>query len=775
MNNLNSKSDNNIFQDTLTKYKKYWKWYVISVVIFGVLGVFYLKIKDPIFSINANVLIKTDDESSKSGGMATSSLMKSIGGIGGMMASENITDEIEIMSSQSLMKQMIYNLNLYTQYSRVRFPFNKSLYKESPILLEVDKEILDTLTTNIKLKIEANSKNDIDIKVITSRNDEEKLHITKLPSQINTKKGKIRLYQSQTSTITSPYKLEVIVSGLDEAAENFKEIVNIAQVNKRSNVINLNIEDNNKSRGKDILNEIIQLYNIDALSDKNKTALSSQKFLKARTDTIYADLRSVEEKIEKYKIKNNLTDTQAEAAIALSQLTELQKKNIETEVQKSMISSIESFLKSSSNKNQLAPQSLVLNSEANRALDQYNALLLQKQQLLRNSNEQNPVIQSLNERITTMREQVLSTLNSTKKDINTAQRDWQVRENEMSGRKSQIPHLEREYVDVKRQQEIKSEIYLFLLQKMEETQLTLASSAPKAKIVDKAFSLNKPVSPKKKIVLVGFVLFGLMLSVLIIYIKEKLKTTINTKEELEEIAQIEIAGEIAKGNPSVKIVVQNNSTEPSVELFRLLRGNLMFLLNNPEQKVILVTSTLPQEGKTYISSNLAASLALTEKRVILVGLDIRSPKIDESFNLKQGKGITNYLSDNSLNIDNIIQPSNFNPHLDIALAGPIPPNPNELLLKDRLQLLFSELKKRYDYIIVDSAPVGVVSDTFLLNKISDVCLYVTYMGKTRKESITFANSLIANGKLNNIYFVANGIDLKEKNGGYGYGYGRSKK
>lgn len=768
-----SAKDVNLFQDLISQYGSYWKWYLLSSFVFLALGVLYIKIKAPVFAVNANVLIKTED--SKSGSMGTASLMKSIGGLGGMMSSESIEDEMLVMSSQTLTKQMVYNLKLFTNYELVKFPFNKPLYGNSPILMDIDRNVVDTLSAFLKFKISVDENKKINVVLKIPKADDEVFSLNSLPAEIKTRYGVFRMRFSDSHSMKLPYKITLDVFGLDPAAEIYKKIVDISQVSRKANMIQLTVNDENKFRGKDILNEIIRLYNIDALSDKNKTALSTNEFLRARTDTIYNELKSIEGNIEQYKVRNKLTDTQMEAGMAVGQIAELQKKDIEFEIQKSMIASIESLVKSSDSKDQLIPQSLVLSKDVNNAVEQYNGLILEKMRLLRNMNEQNPVIQALNDRISIVNKQVLATLRHALTEISMARKDWSGREGELLGRTSQIPRMEREYVDVKRQQGIKSEIYIFLLQKMEENQLTLAANAPKAKVVDNAFVLFKPVAPKKIIVLVGSLAFGFFFALSIVYILELFKTTIQSKDELERLADAEIIGEIAKGDLNQKIVVENSSTNPQTELFRLLRGNLMFILNEPTKKVILVTSTIPGEGKTYVSSNLAVSLALTDRKVALVGLDIRNPRLSESFKVGKREGVTNYLSDSSFGVKDIAQASGVHPNLDVILAGPVPPNPNELLLKNRLEELFVSLRETYDYIVVDSAPVGVVSDTFHLNRISDVCLYVSFIGKTRKESVRFANSIQASGKLNNLYLVANGIDLKEKNGGYGYGYSRQNK
>jgi capsular exopolysaccharide synthesis family protein len=761
--------DVNALQDAIRQYGKYWKWYVISCVAMLALGVVYLKIKAPVFSITSNVLIKTED--SQSGAMGGASLMKNLGGLGGMMSSESIDDELIVMSSQTLMRQMVYNLKLFTTYELAKFPFDKSLYNTSPVIVDVDKDIVDTLSTTLNFKIKVEESNALEVTVKDHKGKIGSYRLPSLPAEVKTKYGTFRLHFANGVNIPKPYKINSKVFGLDIATEKYKEITDISSVSRKASVIGLTIEDVDKVRGKDILDEIVRLYNIDALSDKNRTALTTVEFLKARTDSIYDDLRGIEGRIEQYKTNNKLIDTQMEAGTTVGQLTELQKKSVEYDIQESLIKSIDNIIKDKKNRNQLLPQSLVLSGDVNAAIEQYNTVILQRMRLLRNSNEQNPVVIALDDQINELNKQVLSTLDHARKDILLARNDWGAREKMLMGRTSQIPRLEREYVDIKRQQEVKSEIYLFLLQKLEETQLTLASNTPKAKVIDNAYVLSKPVAPKKMITLLTCLALGFIIPLLIVYIKEELKTSIDSKEELEKLSDSEVIGEIARANPEKKIIVTPKGADAPTELFRLLRTNLMFTLDDPSKKVVLVSSTVPGEGKTYVSSNLAVSLALTDKKVILLGLDIRNPRLSEYVKTKSAKGVTNYLSDTALTTADIICHSDIDPNLDIIMSGPIPPNPNELLMKNRLEELFQELRKEYDYIIMDTAPIGMVSDTFHLNRVADVCLYVVKIGTSTRSSIKFLNTTVANGKLKNLYVVANHIDLKKKNDGYGYGYG----
>jgi len=342
----------------------------------------------------------------------------------------------------------------------------------------------------------------------------------------------------------------------------------------------------------------------------------------------------------------------------------------------------------------------------------------------------------------------------------------------VNNRIQNLPRQEREYLDIARQREIKQTLYIFLLQKREETNLSLASTSPKAKTIDVPMPTIKPVAPKRGTTLAIMLLLGLGFPFACFYLKQQLKTKIDSKEELERICDAEIIGEIGQSKSKESIIVKKDSTSPEVELFRLLRANILFKIRGTDKKVIMITSTIAGEGKTFVGANLALSMALTGKKVLLAGLDIRKPRLAEYLGLPKVKGISNYLSDGGLSPDDLIQKSGIHPNLEIVQAGPVPPNPNELLMEDGLDELFKYYRTKYDYIIVDTAPVGIVSDTFLLDRIADITLYVSRIGYVHKDSVKNINIIVEKNSLRNLYVVANGIKLGEKNGGYGYGYGQ---
>lgn len=757
--------------ETVLYYLKFWKWFVLSAFCCLTLAFLYLKFVDPVYNMRASIVIKTD--SSKNGSMMEASIMKAAG-MDGLATSAAIDDEIGALASQTLMRSMISELGLNTVYVLKKFPFDKNLYNTSPIVVNYSKYLSDTLSAPIGMKIKVEKGKDMLVDIIYDDNVVNSYKVNQLPQTLNTVCGKFVLDKSLNSTISEKsYKLEVWIIGLNLMAEQYRKNIGVSAMNKRSNIINLSINETNKQKGKDILNKLIELYNIDALDDKNKNAKNSAIFINERIAYISKDLNTIEENVESYKKENNLTDIDAEAKIFLETMGTVQEKNTELEVQLNIVKMIDGYMKDPANKYSLIPSSLGLPEALAKSANEYNSVVLERNKLLRNTSESNPTVLTLNDQLDMMRKNVSQSIEQVRKDLSSTKKDWSGKESEMQSRMQKMPTQEREYVDLQRQQLIKSELYIFLLKKLEEAELTLASNTPKAKIVDSAYNIYKPISPKKFNILIIALVIGIMIPIVIVYLIKVFKFKLTIKEELEEATNVPVIGEICLDKSGERVVVRDGETNSTAELFRLLRTNIQFVLKK-EEKVVLITSSISGEGKSFFSLNLALSFSLMKgKKVILVGLDIRNPKLAEYIGVNSKDGITNYLADDDMKAEDIIIPlSNLHPNLYLIPAGPIPPNPSELLLRDRLDSLFEYLRSNFDFILVDSAPVGMVSDTFALDRISDMTLYLYRANYTNKSNLRIAESIVKNGKLKNLSLVMNGTSTKSA---YGYGYGNTKK
>ncbi|MEN9919758.1 MAG: hypothetical protein RL662_2194 [Bacteroidota bacterium] len=749
--------------DVILKYSRHWKWILLSLAIALGVGFIYIKTVDPIYYIVSNVKLRTDEEGSK----VASSLVRSFG-LGGVSGSDNIDDEAAIISSQSQARNMIYSLGLQASYDLKNFPFDKSLYNTSPILIEAEKSILDTLSVALKFEVEVVEDQTVIVEAFYRRKKVGQ-YAGALPASIKTDYGVFGMDYSKHPIADNSYDLEIVLSGLNVAAEDFRGRISVGAIDKSSNIVSLGIKDTDKQRGIDILNKLVEQYNHDTKNDKNEEAKNTANFIQERIALLGKELEILEKQLEEFKKQNKVMNMQIEAESFSTQFHDLQQKTTELDIQRNITNMLNSYVTNPKNKNELIPTNTGMPSNASESIDAYNAAILERTRLLENTTESNPIIKSLDERIAMLRENVQASVKNAQKDLSVRKKDWGSLEAEMQTRMSQMPRQEREYVELERQRKVKSELYVFLLTKMEETQLTLASTTPKAKIIDEAYGISKPVAPKKKNVLGFALLLGIMLPVMVIFIIDLFKTKIHTKEELEEATDLPILGEICLDKNANNIAVAEGVTTSTAELFRLVRTNLQFLMKKDE-KVILVTSSISGEGKSFFTVNLAISFALIKnKKVALVGLDIRNPKLGEYLSIKQKNGITMYLASDDMKPEDItIHRPDLHPNISVIPAGPIPPNPGELLLGDRLDELFAHLRQHYDYIIVDTAPVGMVSDTFSLNRVADNTIYLFRANYTNKSNLKLAQTIVDEGKLNKVALVINGTTTKSA---YGYGYG----
>jgi len=759
--------------EVVLDYLKYWKWFILSVIICLGITYFYLKSSPPIYQTQANILIKMEDSKSSPLGSGSMNMLKSFG-FGGLSSSENIDDEVVILSSHSLMRKMIYELGLHKIYTLKKFPFDKSLYNNSPVVIDIQKEYIDTLTQVLVFDIHKKD----NITKIKAKYGDVKLgeySVDNYPAVIKTEVGSFNFDlnrqndQTEKTKIKDSYKLEIAVLGLDYIAELYMKSVSIAPLSKKTNVIGLNVENENKERGKDILNTLIELYNKEGLEDKNTSAKNTVEFIRAQIAGIESELSSVEIELEQYKKLNNLTDIKAEAELVLETMGKMQEKTTELEIQLRLVEMIEDYIKKPENKYSLVPLTSGMSEGVANSIRDYNNIILERNRMLQNAKENNPAVISLNEQIDLLRGNIHQSIGNIRSEFAIAQQDWNRKETQIQSRISDMPRQERQYIDIRRRQEIQSELYIFLLQRLKESELTLASSTPKAKIVDAAYTISKPVSPKVLTTLIIGFLFGLVIPIIVIWLKGVFKLKLSDIAELEKNTDIPILGEICKDKSGKSIVVSETSTSPVTELFRLIRSNLQFVLTRKDEKVILVTSSISGEGKSFFVSNLAMSLALIKgKKVVMIGLDIRNPRLADYLSLNLKKGITTYLSSDEYTPDEVITNlPEYHPNLYIVPAGPIPPNPSELLLSDRLDQFFAYLRANFDYIVVDTAPVGMVSDTYALARISDATIYLYRADYTNKSYLKLANNIVKEEKLKKVSLVMNGTKTKS---GYGYGY-----
>ena len=527
--------------------------------------------------------------------------------------------------------------------------------------------------------------------------------------------------------------------------------------------------------GQDFINQLLEMYNRNTNNDKNEIAQKTAEFIDERISIISKELGSTEADLETFKRDAGITDLTSEAQIALAGNAEYEKKSVENRTQISLVNDLRKYLRG--NEYEVLPSNVGLQDAALiGAIERYNEMLVERKRLLRTSTENNPTIVNLDTSIRAMKANVQATLEGTLQGLMITKSNLDREASRYSRRISNAPGQERAYVSIARQQEIKAGLYLMLLQKREENAIALAATANNAKIIDEAIADDTPVSPKRSMIYLIALVLGVGIPVGIIYLIELTKFKIEGRADVEKLTSVPIIGDIPltdeKNDKNGSIAVFENKNNLMSETFRNIRTNLQFMLDN-DQKVILVTSTVSGEGKSFVSANLAISLSLLGKKVVIVGLDIRKPGLNKVFHLSnKEKGITQYLSNPETDLMELVQPSDINKNLFILPGGSVPPNPTELLARNGLDKAIEILKQNFDYVIMDTAPIGMVTDTLLVGRVADLSVYVCRADYTHKAEYTLINELAIEKKLSKLCTVINGVDLKKRKYGYYYGYGK---
>ena len=558
-------------------------------------------------------------------------------------------------------------------------------------------------------------------------------------------------------------------------AKGYCNSLSIAPTSKTTSVAVISLKNSSLQRGQDFINQLLEMYNRNTNNDKNEIAQKTAEFIDERIGIISKELGSTEADLESFKRDAGITDLTSEAQIALAGNAEYEKKSVENRTQISLVNDLRKYLRS--NEYEVLPSNVGLQDAALiGAIERYNEMLVERKRLLRTSTENNPAIVNLDTSIRAMKANVQATLEGTLQGLMITKSNLDREASRYSRRISNAPGQERAYVSIARQQEIKAGLYLMLLQKREENAIALAATANNAKIIDEAIADDIPVSPKRSMIYLIALVLGVGIPVGIIYLIELTKFKIEGRADVEKLTSVPVVGDIPltdeKNDKNGSIAVFENKNNLMSETFRNIRTNLQFMLDN-DQKVILVTSTVSGEGKSFVSSNLAISLSLLGKKVVIVGLDIRKPGLNKVFQLSnKERGITQYLSNPETDLMELVQPSDVNKNLFILPGGTVPPNPTELLARNGLDRAIETLKKSFDYVILDTAPIGMVTDTLLIGRVADLSVYVCRADYTHKAEYTLINELSFEKKLPNLCTVINGVDLKKRKYGYYYGYGK---
>ena len=750
-------------REIILKYLRKWYWFIISLFTCFVFAYIYTQITIPKYQVQASILLRQDD---KAFGLSESALLESMG-MGGTL--KEVEDEIQVLTSKTMMKNVIEDLGIQTEYYEKKGFKYEDTYPATPVKLILPNNFNRNILNTVELYL---TPEDDGYKIKFKSGDFKKTyHVNSLNESITTPVGILGFKSNIKSKKPASYK--IISHPIKNLTESYSKNVTISPATKKSNAITLSTVSENTEKAKAVLNKLIELYNLDAVIDKNLIASNTKAFVEDRIRLIKEELLDVELNVENYKKHNSLTNITSEAELFLKSASDYKRKLAEIETQLNLVKYIEDHVKDPRNQYSLVPANLgVQDGSLIELIKAYNLALLERMKLMRTTNNDNPVITQVEQQLKTLRASIITSIGSVKDGLNISKKDLMSNDAQYNSKIKQVPTQEREFLEIKRQQEIKQNLYLFLLQKREENALTLASTTPSAKTLDAAYASMSAISPKKPFIFGLAIIIGLLLPIGLIYLLNLLNNKITDRKEFTRQIKVPYIGSIGINKETDRVVVREGKTTPIVEMFRMIRTNLQFMLGNKKSPVILVTSSIGGEGKSFTAINLAMSFALTNKKVILIGLDIRKPMLGDYMHISKNKGVSLYLSDSSYQLKDIIIPSGIHPYLNVIPAGPIPPNPAELIMSNRLDELIEELKKEYDYIIIDSAPVGVVSDTYLLNRVIDNAVYVSRQNYTPKDVSDLINDIHDNNRLKNIGFVLNGVD---EISGYGYGYGYGNK
>ena len=763
-----------------------WKWFLLSLIVCLGMGYVYLRYARPQFQSTTKVLIKDDDDSKRRG--MGSSMIQNAANLGFISNSNGFDNEIEILSAHDLAQQAVYDMKAYVSYYHKGTFKDPLVYKEQEINVDLDLKHLKRLNAPIKMIIKRDGTSykvtgsyfvPIDAFIYEKDPVNFEKTITGLPATINTRVGNIQLTANKGFKLEDGEGIKAVIVSPEMAANKYVKNLTVSQTSKTTTIAELVLNDEDPQRSVDYLKTLIKVYNRQANEDKNEIAYRTEQFINNRLEKINAELGNTEGQLESYKKRNRMVEMKINATASVQNADEFEQKLNEANTQVELLKELGKYMNEPGNKYQPIPSNVGLTDESSTSLiNEYNKIALQRNQLLHSASESSPTV-------TPLTAQLDDLTASIKRAMRQARLGQEIQRNSIAKQAAMYanqigssPEQERVLTQIGRQQEVKSGLYLMLLEKREENSISLAATADKGKVID-APSLVGKVSPKTPIIMLIALVLGLAIPAGILFLIEFFKYKIEGHEDVMKlttipiISDIPVASDIAKGRAD--IVVHQNVNNLMEEIFRGLRTNIQFMMKEGE-KVLMFTSSTSGEGKTFVASNVAISLALLGKKVIVVGLDIRKPRLAELFEIdNHHNGITNLIIHDNNTWDDIqkqILSSGVNDHLDLLMAGPVPPNPGELVTRKSLDDIINQLKEHYDYVVLDTAPVGLVNDSLQLGRLANLCIYVCRADYTPKASFGMINGLNNEKKLPNMCLVLNGVDLSKKKHSFYYGVGK---
>lgn len=760
-----------------------WQWFVLSLLICVLGGWLYLRYTMPTYQMSARILIKSDNSRSSSAAQVQSEDQE----FGFLSNSTGIQNEVEVLRSRVLLREVVKDLKLYTEYRALGSVVKTLVYGNQPLNIDLDPIHLDSLDKTLQQgarRLSMTLSHSGEYYVVNGMLlPEEKPFAKKfktLPISFKTDYGVLTFTANGSRLMKDDETYEILISPPMQVATRYLNALKVEPASKQTSVALLTVKDENYQRGMDFLRHLALCYNRQANADKNEIALRTEEFINDRMAKINAELGSTEGALEEFKRRNAMTDPSIDASQSVQMSSEYSSRLSEANSQIQMLDYLREFVNNPANKNQIIPSNVGLTDNASTALiANYNQAVQDRNRMLKAASEQAPQVQTITATINELQSSIQTALLQARKSADIARQGIQSQYAKYQGRVSAAPIQERVLNQIGRQQDVKSGLYLMLLQKREENSIALAATADKGKLLDEPLFEGK-ISPRSAVILFLSVVAGIFIPALILILINLFRYKIGGHDDVERLTNLAIVADVPVVNESVKetggIVVKADRNHQIDEIFRSMRTNVQFMMKEGE-KVILFTSSVPGEGKTFNAANLAVSFALLGKKVILCGLDIRKPALGRLFGISEkGQGITTLLSRDKVvtyeELKEMIVPSGVNENLDLLLAGPIPPNPTELLARGSFDQVMGFLREHYDYIILDTAPVGIVSDTLQIGRAADLTVYVCRADYTPKSNFALLNGLAEEKKVPNPCIVLNGIDMSKRKYGYYYGYGR---
>lgn len=749
------------------KCAHHWYWFVIGLAIALTAAFLYLRYATPVYQTDAELLIKDDKGV---GGTTSNALQNDVLGQLSMLAgNSNVQNEMAILSSRTIIGKAIRDLGLQTSYfikGRVK---EQEIYLKSPVLVfpVFLKDSAEGQTMNILVHPDG------------AYTISDKTHSEKVADggSVTLQNGVFLIKKNPDAKDSAYSQVMVVVSPFSAVVNAYQKDLTLSQTDKTSSVIQLSLKTTVPKKGQDFLNTLIREYTLAGLADKNKTAANTISFVDGRLDSVSNDLSGVENKLQQFLSANSIANIDEQSKVFVDQAGQLDQQILQQQMEAGVLNQILEYVSQPEKEHNLVPSTLGIPDPTLLGLvKNYNEIQLKRlQQVQAGAGPENPIIAVMDQQLSRLRNDIKVNTTNLLRSSQSAATALQQQNQDFNDKIRSVPKIQREYINIKRQQDIKQTLYLYLLQKREEAAITEAANVSNSRIVDPAHTGLGPIAPKRQLIYLAAFLLGLALPGGLLYLKELLNHKVTSRQDVEEHTQTPVYAEIGHSKEPGPIIVTSGSRSAVSEQFRNLRTNLSFVLGTGVHKVILVTSSMGGEGKSFISLNLAMTYALMGKKVVLMDMDLRKPKLSAYLGLDHRAGISNYLSGQSQVTDMTITLDKEKDPLYFVGSGPVPPNPSELLLQPNMEAMIEGLKEQYDYIIIDTPPVGLVTDAQIIGKYADASLYVVRNGYTFKDQIRLLDSYYQGKRFPHLGIVLNDIKAGEAYrygyGGYGYGYG----